>query len=94
MNFTLEQIQEVEEMAGLFFDPEQIGLNLELTDNEQEIFESSVMAKTTNHPLTAAYFKGRLSAQVALRAAIKQSAFNGSNPSQQSMLQFMNESEI
>lgn len=94
MNLTEEQINEVVDMAGLFFGPDQIGLNLELTADEQEMFESSVMAKTTNHPLTAAYFKGRLSAQVALRAAIKQSAYNGSNPSQQSMLRFMNESEI
>ena len=94
MNLTKEQINEVVEMAGLFFGPEQIGLNLELTDHEQEMFELSVMDKTTNDPLSAAYFKGRLSAQIALRAAIKQSAYNGSNPAQQIMLRFLNESEI
>ena len=34
MNFTEEQLNEIEEMAGLFFSPEDIAINLQLTEEE------------------------------------------------------------
>jgi len=58
-------------------------MNLKLADDETEMFESSIKSETTKHPIAAAYFKGRLCSQVALRSAIKQSAQNESNSSQQ-----------
>ena len=94
MNISEEQLKEIREMAGLFFSPEDIALNLELSSTDQEDFENSVLARNVSNPLAAAYFSGRISAQVALRAAIKQSAANGSSPSQQTMLRFMTESEV
>ena len=93
MNLTGEQIEEVTEMAGLFFLPESIAINLQLSDDDSEYFALAVACKLMEEPIVAAYYSGRLAAQVALRAAIKQSANNGSSPSQQQMIRFMNESE-
>lgn len=93
MNISEEQLKEITQMAELFFGPEDISLNLELSAGDQEEFENSVLARNVSNPMAAAYFTGRISAQVALRAAIRQSAANGSSPSQQAMLRFMNESE-
>lgn len=91
MNFSEEQLNEVEEMAGLFFAPEEIAVNLQLSDDETESFEAAVIFKDTANPLVAAYLCGWMSSEVALRKAIKQSALNGSSPSQQSMLNFQKE---
>jgi len=93
MNLTEEQLEEITQMAGLFFDPETIAINLELDDEKTEYFIAAVECKNMQNPIVKAYFKGRLSSQVALRMAIKQSAGNGSSTSQQNMLRFMNESE-
>jgi hypothetical protein len=41
----------------------------------------------------AAYLKGRLTAEIVMRKAIKQSAQNGSSPSQQQMLHFLKDSK-
>lgn len=91
---TEEQLNEIEAMAGLFFSPEDIALNLQFEPTQCDIFCISVEARNVSIPFVAAYYKGRLAAQVAMRAAIRQSAENGSNPAQQAMLKFMNESEI
>jgi len=93
MNFNEEQLNEIAEMAGLFFDTETIGINMEMDEEQIEDFHSAVQCIILSNPLVAAYYRGRLSAQVSLRAAIRQSAANGSSPSQQTMLRFMNESE-
>ena len=93
MNLTEEQLEEITQMAGLFFDPETIAINLELDDEKTEYFIAAVEYKNMKNPIVKAYFKGRLASQVALRVAIKQSAGNGSSTSQQNMLRFMNESE-
>ena len=82
----------VEEMAGLFFPPEMIAVNLELDDDDTARFVLNVELNTTSMPIVAAYFKGRLQSEIELRRSIKQSANNGSSPSQQMMLKFKRES--
>lgn len=90
MNFSEEQIDECEQMASLFFSPEDIAINLELTEEQSEAFVSAVTMRYTSHPLVAAYMKGWFSAEILLRKAIKQSSLNGSSPSQQLMIQYQN----
>lgn len=91
MNFTEEHLNEVEEMAGLFFSPEDIAINLELDDEQTEHFITAIEAKKTVFPFVAAYQKGWFTAEVTLRRAIRQSALNGSSPSQQAMLNYQRE---
>lgn len=94
-NKTIEDIFPIiEEMAGLFFSPEMIAINLEMTDEEAEYFIAAVQCKNLKNLLVAAYFKGWLEAEISLRRAIKQSAMNGSSPSQQQMLNYQKEGKV
>ena len=92
MNLNEEQLNEVEELAGLFFSPEEIAVNLELDEEWSEYFVAAVECNSTNVPFVAAYIRGRLSTEIELRKAIRQSAMNGSSPSQQMMLNYLKES--
>lgn len=92
MNLNEEQLNEVEELAALFFSPEEIAVNLEMDEEETDYFSEAVECKFTGTPIAAAYFKGRISTEIELRKAIKQSAMNGSSPSQQMMLNYLKES--
>ena len=91
MNLNAEQLEMVEEMAGLFFSPEDIAICLELTELECDEFADEVALKATGIPIIAAYHRGWLSGEVLLRKAIKQAALNGSSPSQQQLLNFQKE---
>lgn len=91
MNLTEQQLDSVEEMAGLFFSPEEIALNLELTEDETEGFVASLESRASAVPIVAAYLKGWITSEIILRKAIKQSALNGSSPSQQILLNYQKE---
>ena len=91
MNLNAEQLEMVEEMAGLFFSTEDISICLELNELESEEFTESVVCKATGKTIVAAYLRGWLSGEVLLRKAIKQAALNGSSPSQQQLLNFQKE---
>ena len=88
-----EQLNEIEEMAGLFLSPESIAVNLELSEDDTEYFIAAIQLKNMKNPIVAAYYKGRLTTKVELRKAIKKSALNGSSPSQQMMLNFLKDSK-
>jgi hypothetical protein len=92
MNFSEEQLKEIEDMAGLFFGADDIAINLELNEEETELFSFRIDSKNSTFPEVAAYLKGRLTAKIVMRKAIKQSAQNGSSPSQQQMLNFLKDS--
>ncbi|MDP3180745.1 MAG: hypothetical protein Q8S54_07750 [Bacteroidota bacterium] len=93
MNFSEDQLKEIEDMAGLFFGADDIAINLELNEEQTELFGFRIDSKNTSFPEVAAYLKGRLTAKIVMRKAIKQSAQNGSSPSQQQMLNFLKESK-
>lgn len=93
MNLTEEQLSEVEAMAGLFFTVEDICAVLELDEETAEEFSSCIRAKTS-HPFVKAYIKGRLSAEVQVRTAVKQAALNGSNPAQNTMIDYFKKSQV
>jgi hypothetical protein len=96
MNLNEEQLNElyseIEEMAALFFSPEDISVNCGFNDEWSELFVHDVETKNVHSSLASAYFKGRLTADIVIRKAIKQSALNGSSPSQQMMLNFERDS--
>ena len=94
MNLSEEQLSMVEEMAGLFFPPDMIAVNLELNEESTEYFVAAIECKNTKNPIVAAYFKGRLQSEIELRRSIKQSALNGSSPSQQMMMNYKREGKI
>lgn len=75
-------------MAALFFGPEEIALNLELSDVES--FCTLISSKSG--PAFQAYIRGRLTCELELRLAIKQSALNGSSPSQSMLIDFYKKS--
>ncbi len=94
MNLSEEQLSMVEEMAGLFFSPEMIAVNLELSEDDTDYFILGIKLNSTHIPMVASYFKGWLEAEISLRKAIKQSAMNGSSPSQQMMMNYKREGKI
>ena len=93
MNFSQDQLKDIEDMAGLFFGAEDIAINLELNEDETELFGFQIDSKNTDFPEVAAYLRGRLTAEIVMRKAIKQSAQNGSSPSQLQMLNFLKDSK-
>lgn len=92
MNLTEEQLSEVEAMAGLFFTVEDICAVLELDAETADYFDSCMKVKN-KHPFVHSYMKGRLSAEVQLRTAVKQAAINGSNPAQNTMIEYFKKSQ-
>lgn len=93
MNLTEEQLKEVETLAGLFFHPADIMTIVGIPAHEADIFYDIIGIEKEN-PLFQSYHKGRLTATVELRHAIKQAALNGSNPAQSMMVEFFNKSRI
>ncbi|MGQ7868707.1 hypothetical protein [Sunxiuqinia sp. sy24] len=94
MNLSEEQLKEVEEMGGLFFSPMDIAINLELEDDDREYFVAAIECKNMNNPIVRAFQKGWLTTEVELRKAIKQSAMNGSSPSQGMMMNYQREGRV
>ena len=94
MNLNEDQLNEIEQMAGLFFSPEDVAVNLEMDEDDTELFIAAVANRNTKNYQAGAYLRGWLSAEITLRKAIQQSALNGSSPSQQMLLNYQRESRI
>ena len=94
MNLNEDQLNEIEQMAGLFFSPEDVAVNLEMDEDDTELFIAAVATRNTKNVLAGAYLRGWLSSEITLRKAIQQSALNGSSPSQQMLLNYQRESRI
>lgn len=93
MNLNEEQLKEVESLAGLFFHPADIMTAIGLPAHEAENFMEIIWLHNA-HPLYIAYHKGRMTASIELRHAIKQAALNGSNPAQNTMIEYFNKSQL
>jgi hypothetical protein len=83
MNLSEEQLKEVEEMAELFFNVNEIAANIE-ADAEALDLEMEMKRGL----FYRAYMKGWLKGDVALRRSIAKAAENGSSPAQQMMLNY------
>lgn len=85
MNFTQEQLDEIEAMATLFLPPDDIAINIGVDPDE---FTELINIKSgTGYQ---AFFKGWMKTEVELRQSILQAALNGSSPAQQMMLNYQN----
>ena len=88
MEFTPDQLTEIQNMAGLFFTPEEIAINIEV---DPEDFANLIKAQSTD--AYKYYMAGRFSSDVELRKAVQQAALNGSTPAQQTMIGWLNQSK-
>jgi hypothetical protein len=93
-NITTEQLTEVEEMAQLFLSPDTICIAMDWDNDILESFLLAIETRDNNDVLYRAYFKGRITSEIELRRSIKQAATNGSNPAQDTMLKFLNNSQL
>lgn len=93
MNFSEAQLEEIESMASLFYDVGDIIIALEISPQEDEFFRD-IIGFEREHPAYKAYHKGRLTTDIELRTAIKMAALNGSNPAQNSMINYYNQSKL
>jgi hypothetical protein len=91
MHFSEEQYKTIEEMAGLFFSPEDIADNLGLSGEDSETFQSMIELKSSDAYIS--YRRGRLRTEAEMRTAIKNAAMNGSSPAQNLMMTFYKESQ-
>ncbi len=90
MHLNEDHYKAIEEMAALFFKPEDIADNLEFQENDKDEFCMNIELKTGDAYLY--YRRGRLRTEVELRNSIKMAAMNGSSPAQTMMLNFYKES--
>lgn len=89
MNLNEEQIKDIEEMAELFYSPEEIAINIEVDADD---FKTQIQAKTGTS--FKAYMRGYLKGDMQLRKGIAQAAANGSNPAQQMMREIQKQNKI
>ena len=93
MNFSEEQLEEIESMASLFMPVKDIMICLELPPFMQDDF-IEILETDYSNPIYKAYHTGRLNAEIELRTSIKMAALNGSNPAQTTMLNYNNQSKL
>jgi hypothetical protein len=89
MKFTAEEIDCIREMAGLFFTPEEIAINLEVNTNN---FINEIKSKSGDAYF--AFISGSLTGDLKLRSGIMKAAEHGSHPAQTVMLKIKEDSEI
>jgi hypothetical protein len=89
MNLSEEQIKDIEQMAELFYSPEEIAINIEVDADE---FKAQILAKS-GAPFTA-YMSGFFRGDMQLRKGIAQAAANGSNPAQQMLREIQKQNKI
>jgi hypothetical protein len=77
MQLTDDQIQEIEQMAELFFSPEDIAENIEV---DPQKFILKIQLK--EGPAYKAFRKGWITSDMKLRKSIANAAYNGSSPAQ------------
>ncbi len=90
MHLSGEQLKSIEEMASLFFAPQEIAVNLEIGDVEK----FCAMLGLREGDAWNAFQRGRLRTEAQLRSAIRQAALNGSSPAQQMMIEFLKSSAL
>ena len=93
-NITTEQLAEVEDMAQLFIEPQTICIAMDWDNEILESFLLAIESLDSNDILYRAYFKGRITSEIELRRSIRQAAANGSNPAQETMLNFYKNTQL
>ena len=93
-DITTAQLSEVQDMAQLFLDPATICIAMDWNRDILDSFVAAIQIDDNTDLLYRAYFKGRISAEIELRRSIKQAAANGSNPAQETMINFFKNSAL
>lgn len=86
MQLTDEELQQIEEFAGLLFTPEQIAVLMDLPEADL-----NTAIRSPGHVAYLAYQKGYLMASATLRRSIIKLASQGSTPAQKMMLDLLQE---
>ncbi len=89
MLLTEEQIKEIEDMAQLFFNLDEIAINAEIDPEE---FRAEVDSKRGE--AYTAYITGWFKGEVPLRKSVAEAAANGSNPAQQMLFTLIQNAKI
>lgn len=78
----MEKLKQIEDLAGLAFSPEEIGIVLEDSSIVLDVMQAD------GNEVYQAYMRGKLKKQAEIRKAINDLARNGSHPAQQMMVSF------
>ncbi|GAB3177608.1 hypothetical protein [Telluribacter humicola] len=88
MTLTESQLEEISELASLFFSPQDIAIITGL-DVDQLLEEIATEQSSAN----LAYLRGKLKARASVRKTIKNLAIQGSSPAQNLVLKMMEEQD-
>jgi len=89
MNLTEVQIAEIEELAGLFLEPEEIAI---LMDIESEIFLHQIECKRGN--MYMAYFRGKTASKKEIHQNVVKMAKHGSPQAEELVKQLMDKQQL
>jgi len=92
-NILPEEWEQIQTMAGLFFDAKAICIAMNWDETMLEHIKLSIEIMDINDPFYREYFAGRLTGEIELRQSIKQAAQNGSNPAQNTLLTFLTQTK-
>jgi hypothetical protein len=76
MDFTTDQIKEIEELAGLLFSPKEVLIIIGV------FVQSRVVTQLSNKDFSLAYQRGKLKSEAEIRRSVIELAKNGSAPAQ------------
>lgn len=89
IELTEQQLQQITDLAGLFFTPRQIAVIMELP-----AVVLITGAEIDSSPVYKAFWAGRLKEEFNIRTKIKKLAESGSSPAQTMMMDIINDSRI
>lgn len=89
ISFNDEQLKQIEELAAVFFSPQQIAVFLQL---EKEFVISEI--KTEGKPAHMAYQKGLMQSEWELRKSVLSLAKAGSSPAQAMALDLLSKNKL
>lgn len=88
-SYSNEQLQQVTELASVFFTPKEIAVIMEL---DEDIFLEDVQMES--HQLSKAYLGGKLKSEFEVRKSIVQLAKSGSSPAQAMSMDMIKQSNL
>ena len=89
MHLSKDQLDQVRELAKVFFSPKDIAIFLQVDPGE---FSES--CRDEQDPIYKAYYGGRLESEFEVRKSVLQLAISGSSPAQTMMLELLKNSTM
>ena len=88
-SYSNEQLQQVNELAAVFFTPREISIIMEM---DEETFMDDVNRE--DHPLSKAFLSGKLKSEFEVRKSIVQLAKSGSSPAQAMSMELIKQNNL